>query len=76
VQGLVNLEKTIPDSVLEVIPVHGHGEYGGEAEGLHYVTRTPGVGSDARRTAPVLFKGNISVHPRSLSVPGSPLFLR
>ncbi len=54
--SLIYLEKTVPDSVLEVIPVREHGEHGVDAQGLLYITRTRVVGRDAPRTVRVFLK--------------------
>ena len=53
---LIYLEKTVPDSVLEVIPVREQGEHGVDAQGLLYITRTRVVGTDAPRTIRVFLK--------------------
>ncbi len=53
---LIYLEKTVPDSVLEVIPVREQGEHGVDAQGLLYITRTRVVGRDAPRTVRVFLK--------------------
>ena len=54
--SLIYLEKTVPDSVLEVIPVREQGEHGVDAQGLLYITRTRVVGRDAPRTIRVFLK--------------------
>jgi molecular chaperone HtpG len=45
----IYLEKTMPDSVLEVIPVHESGEAGVRVSGLMYITRTRVLVQDAPR---------------------------
>jgi len=53
---MVYLEKTMPDSVLEVIPVLENGVNGVHAEGLLYITRTRVLKIDAPRTIRVFQK--------------------
>jgi molecular chaperone HtpG len=53
---MIYLEKTVPDSVLEVIPVHEKGEQGVNIAGLLYITRTRVVGRDAPRVLRVFQK--------------------
>lgn len=54
--GLIYLKKTVPDSVLEIIPVREAGEHGVDAQGLLYITRSRVVGRDAPRTIRVFLK--------------------
>lgn len=59
--AMVYLEKAVPDSVLEVIPIHikdpvQDGEPGLYAEGLLYITRTRVIATDAPRTVRVFLK--------------------
>ena len=53
---MIYLEMTMPDSVLEVIPVRENGEFGARVEGLLYITRTRVIGTDAPRTIRVFQK--------------------
>jgi molecular chaperone HtpG len=53
---LIYLEKTVPDSVLEVIPVNEDDDSGPKISGLLYITRTRVVGRDAPRIVRVFLK--------------------
>lgn len=52
----IYLEKTVPDSVLEVIPVHESGETGVRVSGLMYITRTRVLVQDVPRVIRVFQK--------------------
>jgi molecular chaperone HtpG len=52
----IYLERTVPDSVLEVIPVHETGNNGGRINGLLYITRTRVIGQDVPRVIRVFQK--------------------
>jgi molecular chaperone HtpG len=59
--GMIYLEKTVPDSVLEAIPIRiadpaEDGRSAVDAEGLLYITRTRVLGTDAPRTVRVFLK--------------------
>lgn len=51
---MIYLEKTVPDSVLEVIPIRQSADI--NAHGLLYITRTRVIGRDAPRTIRVFQK--------------------